>query len=526
MISRWRIGDTLGAQLGMAFFSVAAFAIVIGAYAAIQARNTAQQVAALIGSEWRVNDIVGQLRNRIELNISRDILQVRVALGPYKGELQASYAKTKSEITALRQQLAQHAQKSDLRSALLALDRAETEFTERTQRLLQLRGEGDFMAADKILKEDYEPRREAYVASLATLSAAVSGEAIKITTDIGEKSASLQHTILAATLTLIGFSTFVAVRLVRRISLPVRAVTSEVAAIANGQLGSAIAMNGTGEIRHMQHALHTMQRSLRSVVTVICAASERTATSSAEIAQGNHDLSHRTEQQASAVQKAVSSMTDLSAMVNENTRNAERACKLAQDAHEIATQGGAVFTDVVRTMHNISDSAQKISEIIGVIDSIAFQTNILALNAAVEAARAGESGRGFAVVAAEVRQLAQRCAAAAKEIKNLVNNSVGRADEGTQLVEKAGTRIHEIVSSISQVARISEEIYQSTARQNAEVTDVGAAVALIDRVTQQNSALVEALAAAASGLRTQASDLVQTVGKFDLGTCVPITHQS
>jgi len=524
MIRHWRIRDTLGAQIGIAFFSVAAFAIVIGAYAAIQARSTAQQVAALVGTEWRINEIVGQLRNRIELNISRDILQVRVALGPYKGELQASYAKTRSEMTALRKQLAEESQRSALGAALLSLDRAEADFTELTQRLLRLRGDGDFIAADKILKEDYDAKKQAYVAALATLSAAVSAEALTITADIAQSSTSFQHSILAATLALILFSTVATIRLVRKISLPVRAVTSDVSAIASGQLGAVIAMDGIGEIKNMQSALHSMQRGLRSVVTTIRAASETTATSSAEIAQGNHDLSNRTEQQANAVQEAVLAMTDLSAMVDGNTRNAEVACKLAQDAHETATQGGAVFTDVVRTMHNISDSAQKISEIIGVIDSIAFQTNILALNAAVEAARAGESGRGFAVVAAEVRQLAQRCAEAAKEIKNLVSNSVGRAEEGTKLVEKAGTTINEIVSSISQVAVIISAIYQSTAKQNAEVTHVGAAVALIDRVTQQNAALVEELAAAASGLRIQANDLVRTVGKFDLGTVVSIGH--
>jgi len=240
------------------------------------------------------------------------------------------------------------------------------------------------------------------------------------------------------------------------------------------------------------------------------------ATASAQIAQGNLDLSSRTEEQASALEQTAASMEQLTATVRQNAENAKAANELSHGASTIAIKGGAVVDQVVETMAGINDSSNKIADIINVIDGIAFQTNILALNAAVEAARAGDQGRGFAVVAGEVRTLAQRSAAAAKEIKTLISTSVERVTQGTALVTQAGTTMAEIVSAIKRVSDVVGEISVASNEQSIGVGQVGEAVSQMDQVTQQNAALVEESAAAAESLKSQAQQLVQAVAVFKL----------
>jgi len=259
----------------------------------------------------------------------------------------------------------------------------------------------------------------------------------------------------------------------------------------------------------------TLQRMAQAVAAVRASAGSMEVASS-EIAQGNQDLSARTEQQASALQQTASSMEELSSTVKQNADNAKQANQLAQSASTVAVQGGEVVAQVVDTMKGINESSRKINDIISVIDGIAFQTNILALNAAVEAARAGEQGRGFAVVASEVRSLAGRSADAAKEIKTLITDSVERVEHGSKLVDQAGTTMNEVVSSIRRVTDIMGEISAASAEQNSGVAQVGQAVTQIDQATQQNAALVEEMAAAAASLRGQANDLVQNVAVFKL----------
>ena len=263
-------------------------------------------------------------------------------------------------------------------------------------------------------------------------------------------------------------------------------------------------------------ALQQIRDSLVEVVAQVRQNSESVATASAQIASGNNDLSQRTGQQSSLLGQAASSMQQLGGTVQRNVEHAVQADELARRASSVAEKGGSVVRQVVETMNGINDSSGRIADIIGVIDSIAFQTNILALNAAVEAARAGEQGRGFAVVASEVRSLAHRSADAAKEIKTLIGTSVDRVAQGTALVDEAGATMAEIVSSIQRVTEIVGQISQASREQTAEVGQVGAAVGDMDRATQQNAALVEESAAAADSLRQQAQQLVQAVAVFRL----------
>ena len=285
--------------------------------------------------------------------------------------------------------------------------------------------------------------------------------------------------------------------------------------IAAGDLSVNITLKPDDQTS-LLHALKTMRDNLADIVGRVRQGSEGVATASAEIAQGNNDLSARTESQASALEETAASMEQLSATVKQNADNAKQANQLAQSASTVAVKGGEVVAQVVDTMKGINDSSRKISDIISVIDGIAFQTNILALNAAVEAARAGEQGRGFAVVASEVRSLAGRSANAAKEIKCLINASVERVEQGTALVDQAGATMTEVVRSIGRVTAIMGEISSASSEQSAGVAQVGEAVTQMDQVTQQNAALVEEMAAAASSLRSQAQDLVQTVAVFKL----------
>ena len=293
-------------------------------------------------------------------------------------------------------------------------------------------------------------------------------------------------------------------------------VASELAqAVAQGDLTMTVDVRAGDSTSLMAH-LKEMQASLIRVVGTVRSGSESVANASSEIASGNQDLSGRTEQQASALEQTAASMEEFSATVKQNAEHASQANQLASSASTVATQGGEVVAKVVDTMKGISDSSRRIADIIGVIDGIAFQTNILALNAAVEAARAGEQGRGFAVVASEVRSLASRSAEAAREIKTLINASVERVEHGTHLVDQAGNTMSEVVGSIRRVTDIVGEISTASREQSQGVGQIGEAVQNMDQVTQQNAALVEEMAAAASSLRSQAAELVQSVAMFKL----------
>jgi methyl-accepting chemotaxis protein len=287
-------------------------------------------------------------------------------------------------------------------------------------------------------------------------------------------------------------------------------------AVAAGDLSRQVVVRGMDESARMLRALDGMARSLSATVSTVRDNASQVACASAQIAQGNLDLSNRTEQQASALQQTAASIEELGATVTHTADNARQANQLAGTAREVALRGGAAVGEMVATMKEIDVSSRRIGEIIGTIDGIAFQTNILALNAAVEAARAGEQGRGFAVVAGEVRSLAQRSAQAAKEIRTLIGASVERSERGSAQADRAGTTMNDIVTAIDRVSALMADINTATAEQSSGVHQVDQAMAEIDRATQQNAALVEESAAAADSLRHQAEALQQSMQGFRL----------
>jgi methyl-accepting chemotaxis protein-2 (aspartate sensor receptor) len=303
----------------------------------------------------------------------------------------------------------------------------------------------------------------------------------------------------------------------RLVGAPVQQLSTALSYLAQGDLTHAVTLKSRDEIGSLAQAMEGFRVRLVESLSTVRTSAESVSSASTEIAQGNQDLSGRTESQASSLEETAASMEQLGATIRHNADSASQANQLAVGASRVAAQGGEVVSKVVSTMQDINTSSQKIADIIGVIDGIAFQTNILALNAAVEAARAGEQGRGFAVVAAEVRNLAQRTAAEAKAIKELIGASSAMVQQGSVLADQAGTTMQEVVSSIQRVADMVSEISAASSEQTAGVGQVGEAVTQLDQTTQQNAALVEEMAAAASSLQTQAHQMVSAIAQFNLG---------
>jgi methyl-accepting chemotaxis protein len=391
-----------------------------------------------------------------------------------------------------------------------------TEFIAKSDRYLSLIEQGDKLQAIALLETEVRPAQRAYQAAMdeqvdyQTKYTLAASERAKTSAD------ALQRDVLIASGLAVVLAIFIALSLIRSITRPLARAIEAADRVAAGDLSGEIVVQSTDETGQLLSSLQRMQQSLASTVSSVRSNAEGVATASAQISSGNNDLSARTEQQASALEETAASMEQLGSTVSQNADNARQANQLALSASTVAVQGGEVVAEVVETMKGINTSSNKIAEIISVIDSIAFQTNILALNAAVEAARAGEQGRGFAVVATEVRSLAGRSADAAKEIKTLITESVQRVEQGTLLVDKAGATMTQVVNSIRRVTDIMGEISAASSEQSLGVNQVGEAVMQMDQVTQQNAALVEEMAAAAGSLSSQASELVSAVAVFKL----------
>ena len=367
------------------------------------------------------------------------------------------------------------------------------------------------------LEENYRPAQREYHADIhheLTLQEGLARQAGERAEASGD---ALQRDLLIGAGIAVLLGIVLAIGIIGSIVGPLRRAVGVCERIAGGDLSAEIEVHSKDESGQLLRAMQQMQLSLAHTVGAVRRNAEGVASGSVQIASGNNDLSARTEEQAAALEQTASSMEELGSTVRQNAENARSANQLAVEASTVATQGGAVVAEVIATMKSINASSARIADIISVIDGIAFQTNILALNAAVEAARAGEQGRGFAVVASEVRSLAQRSAEAAKEIKGLITASVERVEQGSVLVDKAGATMNEVVKAIRNVTDIMAEISAASSEQSAGVGQVGEAVTQMDQTTQQNAALVEEMAAAASALTVQARELVQAVSVFTLG---------
>ena len=391
--------------------------------------------------------------------------------------------------------------------------------------VMNARKAGDAAQAESTYRDSFAPAAAKYQNNVKALLSQ-QRQAIDATAQAIETANGRSFTLLLTLCALVvALGSVCAWLITRSITVPLQAAVKVAETVAAGDLRTHFGKAASDEIGDLMRALHGMNEALRKVVSEVQTGTNAIATASGEIAAGNQDLSARTEQQASSLEETASSMEELTSTVKQNADNARQANQMAVAASGVAERGGSIVSQVVDTMGAIDTASTKIVDIIGVIDGIAFQTNILALNAAVEAARAGEQGRGFAVVATEVRSLAQRSAAAAREIKTLIGDSVEQVNNGTRLVQQAGSTMGEVVDSVRRVTDIMAEITAASAEQSLGIDQVNQAIAQMDQVTQQNAALVEEAAAAAESMQDQAARLAQVAAGFQLdhvATAAPV----
>ncbi|MFT7721436.1 MAG: methyl-accepting chemotaxis protein [Roseateles sp.] len=489
----------LAGAVGLSYQQIGGVGPQIGQLLDLQRRQALAQ-------DWRTNTL---------LNITRtDAVAHAGGSGPVQDTFAPAIKATSAQISKLQESLTQLIDSARGKRLLDEIAAARQAYIDERNKVFAQLKAGETAAAMQALDGRMRPAADAY---LGKIGAMTDYQAERVSHSTNEITASARHTqmlLLALAAVSLGLGALASWLITRSVVQPLRVAIQEAEEVGRGDLSRDIRAAGRDETAQLAQALAGMQHSLRGLVGSVRQNADGVATASAEIATGNNDLSSRTEAQASALEETAASMEQLSATVRQNADNAEQADRLAQDATRVAQQGGEVVGEAVARMRGIEESSRKIGDIIGTIDTIAFQTNILALNAAVEAARAGEQGRGFAVVASEVRMLAQRSAEAAREIKGLIGDSVERIEQGAELVNQAGDTMQQVVTSIGRVAGIVREISAASREQSAGVAQVGEAITQMDQATQQNAALVEESAAAAESLRQQADELVRLVSTF------------
>ncbi|MEY2685676.1 MAG: Methyl-accepting chemotaxis protein, partial [Pseudomonadota bacterium] len=504
----------IGGRLAAAFGTVLVLSMLFGGFA-VQRLSTVNDASTEITENWLPSvRQVGEMVSLLHYTRSQDYQLAIAQDDKERAEVTQRIAADREEMAKVQ---ASYRKLISSPEEQALYDRFEAHLKNYWVGQKKLEGFVASSMADEARDELVGESREAYRSAVAVLNDLIKlndAGAQKASTDADVVYAQSRNMIMAAMLVVLALGALFAVLISRSIVGPLRDAVAAAGHIADGDLTQNIRVTRQDETGDLLKAMQRMQEALSKLVNTVRQGAEGVATASSQIAQGNQDLSSRTEQQASALEETSASMEEMASTSQQNADNARQASQLAANASGVAVQGGEVVSQVVSTMRDINDSSRKINDIIGVIDGIAFQTNILALNAAVEAARAGEQGRGFAVVAGEVRSLAQRSAEAAKEIKSLINASVERVEQGSTLVDQAGSTMQEIVRSIQQVSDIVGEISATSQEQNAGVNQVSEAVSNMDQATQQNAALVEESAAAAASLRQQADSLVNVVGAF------------
>ncbi len=512
----WFRNLKLAHKLLLAFVSLLALTALLGIFSILQL-GMVNQASTDMATNWLPSI---RAAGEIEYGLSRmrsGVLQ----------HIISHDAATKQKYDALMGQIRDKLQKDERtyralisseqeKQAYEAFDKQQVAYDALMQKALELSRSDQADAAMDIMRGEGLERFNGLEAGIGEIVRINEAGANQASADSDTRYASSRAWIIGLLVGGVALGLALALWLARLVSRPLQQAVAIAQTVADGDLGSRIEVNSRDETGQLLQALKQMNESLVRIVGEVRSGTELIGSASAEIATGNLDLSSRTEEQASSLEETAASMEQLTATVKQNAESARQANQLVLSASDVASRGGAVVARVVDTMHAIHDASQKIVDIIGVIDSIAFQTNILALNAAVEAARAGEQGRGFAVVAGEVRTLAQRSAAAAREIKGLIESSVQKVDEGSQLVGQAGDTMGEIVESVRRVTDIMGEITAATQEQTSGIEQVNQAIAQIDEVTQQNAALVEEASAASQSMQEQASKLVQTVSAFKL----------
>ncbi|MFC5461819.1 methyl-accepting chemotaxis protein [Massilia niabensis] len=506
----------IGKRLAIGFALTLAMSVLMAAAGVWRLNKVAADTENILAQPLAKERMITEWYTQIFAAVRRTAAIVKSSdpsLGPYFKEDAAATGKVSAELVKQIEPLIEGPEETAL---FKKISEQRKRYGEARDSAVKAKADGDQELATKILDDSFTPTAKAYQESVRQLvqmqhdHISATARGIKATSDFG----TTLMIGLAAVSVLLG--AIVSWLLTRGIVRPIRQAVTLAETVASGDLTRSIDATAKDETGALLRALCHMNDSLVRIVTEVRGGTDTIAGASSEIAAGNLDLSSRTEQQAASLEETAASMEELTTTVRQNADNARQANQLSITASEVAAQGGAVVGQVITTMGSINESSRKIVDIIGVIDGIAFQTNILALNAAVEAARAGEQGRGFAVVASEVRNLAQRSAAAAKEIKVLIGDSVDKVDAGAKLVDQAGATMEQVVESIRRVTDIMAEITHASAEQTGGIEQVNQAIGQMDEATQQNAALVEESAAAAASMQDQAAKLAQAVGVFKL----------
>jgi methyl-accepting chemotaxis protein len=491
--------------------------LVVGLIAGMSMRSVDADSAQALGAQQDKLEMAYTWSGLTEANVARVVAGLLTSDADLEKALKPDVESTSTKISELQKQIEALATEPEEKALVDKVAESRKTYIQLRNDAKKLKADGNADESHRLLKEKVGPSVLAYLGAQrdyvkfqATRSEHLRAQAL-------DRGMTVLEWVLAAMGGLVLMLVASTHLLAKAMLSPLKTLGHATELVGAGNLAAPIEQSSGDEIGEMAGSLRAMRDSLRDIVGRVRQSADSIATASSEIASGNADLSHRTEQQAAALQETAASMQQMTDVVQQSATNSQQASMLASQAADVANKGGEVVGRVVTTMDEITASSKKIADIIGVIDGIAFQTNILALNAAVEAARAGEQGRGFAVVAGEVRSLAQRSANSAREIKSLIADSVSKVEAGSELVSEAGTTMAEIVRQVRHVTDLISEINASTVEQTGGIKQVNQAVASLDTGTQQNAALVEQSAAAAESLRNQAGDLMQLVSVFNLG---------